>query len=345
MNASLNFEQIVELLKSVGVPYWVMGTRETGRALMVEEGARVLAMAPPGSDRNVLWGHPGVADVTERPGLNAVGAGGMGGIRLWHGPEQAYMWNGATDAETFSTYVIQKSMDPGRYAVNQVSDTRCIVQGGGTVIDYRTGGEVKFEVRRIVEIFRPKLAGQIAGVAGVGIRFQNVLRLVEGGAEARIDMWHLMQLPVPALVGAFVREGAVPEVYFNPSKAGGWVVEDGRFSWMAKGERMAKLGLATGDLAGSLFAIRECNGSADVWLWNVPNLAESEYVDFAAGSERNDQVAQYWDGFGFCEVEYHSPGVSMERPEVLDVSELVFLEIPEGQREEGARITGLPVGA
>ena len=108
---------------------------------------------------------------------------------------------------------------------------------------------------------------------------------------------------------------------------------------------LAKLGLATRDLAGPLFAVREGDASADVWLWNVPNFAESEYVDCAPGVVREDQVAQYWDGFGFCEVEYHSPGVSVERPEVLDVSELVFLEIPEGQREECARITGLPVGA
>jgi hypothetical protein len=55
------------------------------------------------------------------------------------------------------------------------------------------------------------------------------------------------------------------------------------------------------------------------------------YVDAPPSGPAGRQVYQFWDGFDFCEVEYHTPGVSIARPEVLDLSELFVLEGPASE--------------
>jgi hypothetical protein len=234
-------------------------------------------------------------------------------------------------------------MDPGKYTIEQTSGVRCVIRRTGEIQNYLTNFAVRFEIQRIVEIFCPKHPGELPGIAGVGLHFQNTLRLLSGDESTRMDLWHLMQLPVPATVGAFVRNSTEPEIYFNRSNASDWRVENGCLTWQTDGKRMSKLGLSASALAGPLFAIREGSGCAMAWLWNVPAWREAEYIDAPPGTTYANQVAQYWDGFGFCEVEYHSPGASITRPEISDTSELVCLTIPSADREAYSRMSGLPL--
>ena len=47
----MNLPEIIQLLTSRKIPYALLGTRESGRAIVIEEGARVMALSAPGRRR------------------------------------------------------------------------------------------------------------------------------------------------------------------------------------------------------------------------------------------------------------------------------------------------------
>ena len=64
--------------------------------------------------------------------------------------------------------------------------------------------------------------------------------------------------------------------------------------------------------------------------WNVPRLPTARYLDAPPNQIADDPFLQFWDGFGFCEIEYHTRGISVEQPEAVDASELALIEQPRG---------------
>ena len=339
----MEFPELTSFLESESIPFVLLGVPETGRTLLIEEGARVLALAAPDSERNAFWNHPDLAQCSHRDELSRIGIGGMGGLRLWQAPEQAYMWNGKPDAVNFSNYQVQEDADPGHYSLEQTSPHRCVVQGNALLTDYRTGKKAELDIRRILELAPLPEKYRDIGASGVLLRMQNTLRLTEGPADARADLWHLLQLPAPSNIGAFVSGNPTPRIYFNAHNADGWTSRNGIFRWHTNGQRMSKLGLSSDAVTRGLFAIRDLGPRLGVYLWNIPISQSTSYVDSPPGDSQSDQAVQFWDGFGFCEVEYHSPGVSPETPEVFDTSELLYLEIDHSQAPHLRAITGLPV--
>jgi hypothetical protein len=319
----------------------MLGDRDSGRALVIEDGARVLALSPSGSDHNVLWNHPALRTCTSRKDFSTVGLGGMGGIRLWHSPEIAYMWKGAPQPETFANYQVQEAMDPGAHAITETTATSCQMIGSATMIDWRTEARVTFEMERTISVAPLEESWRKSAAGGVKLRMENRLHLKTGDESTRVDLWHLMQLPGGATIGARVKPGTRPDLYFGPADEG-WEVAEGCFSWRTDGKRMAKLGLGHGSLTDGPFAITKTGANAGVFLWQVPIRPEADYVDAPPGQSRNDQVLQFFDGLSFCEVEYHSPGASLKNREVVDVSELTYLEIPAGGRDALKALVTLP---
>jgi len=329
-------------LDSIQVPYRCLGSPETGRVLVIEEGARILAMTPPGSDTNVLWTHPSLSQCTSRKELSSIGAGGMGGLRLWQAPEAAYHWKGIAEPKTFSNYKLQQAMDPGAYLLRESSKSRCTIEGSVTLIDYRTETQITCDIRRIIELAALPNRYAACGGAGFRLRMENHLSLRTGNETSRVDLWHLMQLPVPCSIGAPVRPDMRPEVYFNPESCDGWEARNGCFIWQTNGKRMAKVGLGTDQVTGGPFAVRKNGTTLEIYLWEVPIRPDQEYVDAAPGRSDRNQVIQFWDGFDFCEVEYHSPGASLQQPKITDISEMTYLEIPVEKLEVLRTIVNLP---
>ena len=340
----MTLPEIVQFLTSRKIPFAQLGSRDAGRAVVIEEGARVVALSAPGGDDNVLWTHPANKKAKDRAAFSAPGPGGIGGIRLWQAPELGYMWNGTPNPATFANYEVQPEMDPGSYCLEQVSARRCVLTGTVRLEDYRGGPAVDFAVRRIVEIgalpelYRPLASG------GVTLRFQNHLKLVTKDPGVRVDFWHLMQLPAGTLVGAQVCDKTEPLSYFNAQNADGWKVEHGAFTWRTNGKRLAKFGFAASSITGGPFAVCEAAAAhAGVFIWNIPRALGSTYADSPPGVTRDDQLVQFWDGFDFCEVEYHSPAATPDRPEIFDASELTYLKVTPGQRQPFQKITGIPL--
>lgn len=293
-------------LDTLDIPYTRLGEIGQGCALVIAPGARVLALSAPGSDENVFWTHPLLGQCRTLPDMSH---GGIGGLRLWHAPESAYMWQGPAQAATFANYQVQPAMDPGHYRLELISPTSCLLTGQTTLQDLNSGKTCEIAIRREIKLRTAKRS--------VSLAFENYLTLLRGEEDTRVDLWHLMQLPPGTTVGAKIREGCQPIIYFNPDRADGWTLEGDTFTWLTNGTRLAKIGF---DAASGPFAI--CPSGRFDWI--IPIDRKSQYVDSPPGSLRDDQIVQFWDGFDFCEAEYHSPGVSLKNPELTDLSELIY---------------------
>jgi hypothetical protein len=316
-----------QFLASIGLTYCRLGHPAIGQALVVREGARILALAPAGGEENVLWSHPELSGCRNAADLAGLLGGGMGGLRLWQAPERAFMWNGAADPVTFCNYSVQPAMDPGQYQLNEVSATRCVLADTIVLRDLQSGQSIKFSVRRIIELSPLSAPSSSDTSRGVTIRLQHQLRLLEAPhAAMTVDLWHLLQLPAGTLVGAGVRAGAMPVPYFNAEQIGPIENDDGLLLWATDGQRKGKIALRVGDVTGGPYAVRQDGDRLHGFRWNVSGWRGARYVDGPPGESADDHLLQFWDGFGFCEAEYHTPGVSLERPEVLDTSELSYLE-------------------
>jgi hypothetical protein len=325
--------ELCHLLKSIGVPYFLLGDDRIGHAVMVREGGRVLALAPTGSDENVLWLNPNLERCRSAADLAKVGAGGIGGLRLWQAPEAAYMWNGSPDPTTFSNYQVQPAMDPGNYSVVENSPRGCTLSATLTLRDYRSQGRVTFSVRRIIEIAELPMHLRSASKRGLVLRLQHHLRLLEADdANACVDLWHLLQLPAGTVIGAPLHSRGKPVPYFNESAVGPLKTDDGFLLWETDGARKGKIGLRVGDVLGGPYGVRRQGDRSHAFLWNVPRWHGAPYVDAPPHQSGDDHLLQFWDGFGFCEVEYHTPGVFLSRPELTDASELTVINEPHADR-------------
>jgi hypothetical protein len=316
-------------LERAGVPFHRLGSPGQGEAIVVQAGGRVLGLSAPGGRRNAFWVHPMLASCRNAEDIGRLGAGGMGGLRLWQAPEAAYMWDGQADLATFSNYRVQPAMDPGVYAWGERSATRCALSTAITLRDYGTNARVTFSVRRIIELARvpANLGAKVA--RGLTLRFQHHIRLLDAtDAAAKVDLWHLLQLPAGAIVGARVRPDARPVSYFNTARIGPLTSDHGFLQWPTNGTRLSKIGISVHDAMGGPYSISHGGDTLACFLWNVPRWPSAPYVDAPPGLTATDQLLQFWDGFDFCEIEYHTPGLSLESPEAVDASELIYVEAP-----------------
>jgi hypothetical protein len=325
MQPRFTLTEIQQALEGAGVAFTVIGARDVGRAIVIAAGARVLALSGPGDDHNVLWLNPRQPELRRAGDVAQLGAGGIGGLRVWQSPEAAYMWEGVPDLAKFSNYRVQPAMDPGNYAIRDVSANRCVLDATISLQDYRDRSSIRFTVQRIIEL-GPLPRSVADRRQGCTLRLQHRLQLLDGGAAAAVDLWHLMQLPAGTTVGARVRPGAQHVPYFYPERIGALANTNGFLQWRTDGRRMAKFALRTGDLLAGPYAHREDADRLRCFFWHIPRSRIAGYVDAPPQQAANDQLVQFWDGFDFCEVEYHTPGVSRDRPELFDASELIYVE-------------------
>lgn len=314
----------------------------SGRLLVTCRGARVLAWEPAPGDANVFWHHPDAAGCTSPAGLASL-RGGVGGLRVWFGPEHTYGWDGVPDTVQYTNYVVQADQDPGRYRIVAQEAARVTMEAQGSLHDLRTGRDVGFSIRRSVDAnsdIPQSGIGLPPGIAASTIAMENELVIEAGWPEARIDIWQLAQFRVPAWLGFPLRARGEPDVYFNPTNRRPWRVLPDAVVWKVEGASCTKIGfptrLSTGTVGAWLPAGRHSD-EAHLIVWKLPVVDGGDYVDGPAPRRFHDQVTQAWDGFGFCELEYHSPAARPGGPPVRDRSTLTVLRGPRDLLEEVAR--------
>ena len=233
----------------------------------------------------------------------------------------------------FSNYVLQPAAAAGKWKLVERS-RRCVTAETEDEIRDRNRNElIRFSVDRTISLFStPPEEVRDTAAAFSGMSLQQRLLILEAAGSSMLDLWNIVQVPKGSRMLFPVRSGSVPEVYFNASGKQSWRVRADLVEWPVTGDSETKWGLPVSAVTGRVGALIPVEGSTPCLLvWNHPVLPGLPYPDGPRPHYDRDQVVQSWDGFGFGEIEYHSPAATPELPLVLDSSVLwAFMgDLPE----------------
>ncbi|QGZ94942.1 hypothetical protein [Terricaulis silvestris] len=310
-----SFAATVAALERANIP--VEAACDQGCMALTTHGARLIGLSLSERDENLLYTHPRLEEtevVIHRP---EVLAAGIGGDRLWFAPELRYHWRGAPDWVSFSNNSVPKESDPGAYVFVDAGANALSVAGAVSLPTTTDAPPLPIRVGRTISFAPPPLPhghALMRPVDYVGVRSDWRLDIEEGAKVGRVDLWHILQAEVDARAIAPVNPGRGKDLLLYSPNHSDWTVRDDHVHWRFRGAANAKLGLSAKATTGRAgFVRRLSDGRTSLIVRDFPVRHDREYGDHPHGAPRNDQVLQLWDGFGFGEVEYHSP--------VLDAAE------------------------
>jgi hypothetical protein len=308
------YSQIVGDLEKASVP--VKELHGPGVVAVTLAAGRIVALAFSKDGPNLFWTHPDLGATGLVKANPTQLMGGIGGDRLWFGPELRYHWVGKPDWQGLGNYKVPADTDPGHYrfvdsepgVVALEAQGRLPVQGSDQYLD--------FSVQRKIRMAQPPLSLDdplMRGVRYVGIEAVHELTIQEETRIGEIDLWHVLQIPVGSILIVPLLPGhrTQPLSYGLP---GAWRTTPDSVIWRIEGNANAKIGIAAHALTGRAAILRRL--SSKEWCLMVrqfPVDVSARYGDYPAGVPRDDQVFQAWDGLGFGEMEFHSPVLDAER--------------------------------
>jgi hypothetical protein len=284
-----------------------------GNVAVTLAAARIVAMSFSSDDKNLLWSNPQISDAELVKNTPQKLVGGIGGDRLWFSPELSFFWDGKPDWQTFGNYRIPPAADPGSYEVIAHDERSITLRASGELAVHGSDRLVGFTVDRTIRMTEPPLLRSDAlmhGVDYVGVEELQVLRVAKSSGGDPIDLWYLLQVPAGSMLILPLRKEAVsaqkqPLSYGQP---GAWVESSKFILWRYAGEARAKFGVSASALTGRSAVLRKLE--AGRWCLIVRQFKvdpNGKYADHPYGLPRDDQAFQAWDGYGFGEMEYHSP--------------------------------------
>jgi hypothetical protein len=306
--------------------------------LVTVDCGRLLALATSPEKPNAFWTSPLVFQPTI-PVANI--PGGMGGERLWIGPELAYFWNGVPDWSGFSNYQKQLDIDPGAHRIVEDGSTVVELHSSMALKSYTDGASPSLHVRRRIEITSPPF--NHPGLLSAAVRLTHECRFAAETAEGIVDVWQILQVPTGSRMLAPLRAAEEPLPY---GKRGGWVVEPNAVRWSFTGTESAKMGVSTRASTGLAAAlVPQEDGEAQLVVRSFEAHHALSYADHPHGIPREDQVFQAWDGFGFGELEVRSPALDARfQRSLLTENEIwVFSGAMEAINELGLTAFGMRV--
>ena len=300
-------------------------------------GARIVALAFSEDEDNLFFTHPDLADMAASGIGPAELVGGPGGDRLRFAPEYAYAWDGPDyDLVDFSNYHVQHNEDPGEYTIT-LDGHDAIFHADTSLIDKRTGDAVRFTVERRVSFIGQAPVALSGDIRFIGYQLRHGLTTFDFKEGQAIDLWGLLQMPTGSTLLVPIHGDGTPVRYFND---GAWTVYGDHLRWPYNGSSNAKIGLSTAQVTGRTGVLREMtNGQSVLIVREFPVRADMSYCDGPSQAHTGDQIFQAWDGFGFGEMEYHSPAIGADPlPEQYqDESSLWAFEGPQTQIHELVR--------
>ncbi|MBI1929594.1 hypothetical protein HYR99_35775 [Candidatus Poribacteria bacterium] len=281
-----------------------------GRVAVSRIGGRVVGMAFSSEGENLLWSNPQLSDTELLRNHPEQLVGGIGGDRLWFAPEFAYHWEAEPDLVNFKNYKVPVNVDPGNYQIVQNDDFSIGMRLETHLTDHRDGQTVTFEVERTLMSAAsplPHNSPTMQDVNFVGIRAQHHIRVLSCPPGKCVGLWHLLQMPVGSTLIVPTRGQPRPLAYFNK---GGWHLHSDHLRWTFGGEAAAKIGFDVNQVTGRTGVIRPLSdGRWALVIRQFPVLPGLTYCDGPSEAQAVNQMVQCWDGFGFGEMEYHSPAV------------------------------------
>lgn len=311
-------------------------------------GGRVVAMGFSPDSPNLTWSNPKLydTDLVVRSPESLVG--GFGGERLWFGPETDFHWDGVPDWNTFANSKIPPASDPGSYHFVKEDLKSITLHTKGELRAHRADRRVVFNVSRTVGLVEPPLPKSHAlmrDIEYVGVEFSHAMKIIDGNGV--VDLWHILQMPIGSVLIVPLKRSANDQQpkALSYGLPGAWVESSDRIVWRYAGDANAKFGVTSAATTGRAAVIRALqNGRWNMLVREFPVNLNARYCDHPYGEPRNDQVFQAWDGYGFGEMEYHSPAADAEHGprEVEDVDRLwAFGGHPEAIQALAARLLSI----
>jgi hypothetical protein len=309
------YARVVGNLEAGGVP--LRQLRAGGCVAVTPAAGRIVALAFSPDGENLLWTNPQIADPALLRSTPEKLVGGLGGDRLWFAPELEYHWHGVPNWNTFENYKTPSASDPGAYAFAPGSEDEIVLHAEGELKAHGNDRPVGYRVTRWIRLAQAPVAVApfMKGVRFVGITTSHRVALTAATRTGRLGLWHLLQLPVGSVLVVPLQAAAPPAAAAPLSYGlrGTWEVLPDQVRWRYGGKANAKFGLGAAALTGRSAAFRRLSDGD--WLMIVrdfPIDPRAVYCDHPHGVPRNDQALQAWDGYGFGEMEFHSPALDAE---------------------------------
>ena len=306
------YTEVISSLSRAALP--LRELHGSGHVAVTTAAGRIIALAFKRNGPNLLWSNPQLSDSALTKNQPEKLVGGLGGDRLWFAPELEYHWHGVPQWDTLTNYKVPTAADPGAYTFNDAADNTIALQGTGALQSTVNGHRVGFEITRTIRMPPSPLPANVAlqhQIHYAGIETSHVLRFDSDTTLGRLDLWHLLQMPVGSVLIVPLKAGSSaatqPPLSYALSR-GDWLQKPDKLLWRYGGTAGAKIGLSSRALTGRT-AVLQALGTEEYCLI-VRQFAVNEnapYADHPYGHPRTDQAFQAFDGMGFGEMEYHSP--------------------------------------
>jgi hypothetical protein len=323
-----SYASLVANLRRADVPIREIGSR--AKVAVTKAAGRIIAAAFTESGENLFWSNPLLMDESFTVQRWTELIAGPGGERLWFSPETDYNWDGAPNWQTLENYRVPAEIDPGTYEFVEEGPEVISMRSCGVAPVHGVDRRVGFEVLRRIHLAPSPIEHEeleALRVDYLGVETSHRLRMIDDTRSGRLGLWHLLQVPAQSLLVVPIKPVDVPggalQSYALP---GSWEVHRDHMSWRFGGVEKAKIGLAAQVLTGRSAVFRRLQ--TNTWcmiIRDFPVDPVGTYFDHPHGVPRNDQAFQAWDGLGFGEMEFHSPGLdARRRPEVHKESDRLW---------------------
>ncbi len=285
-----------------------------GQLVFLPHGARLLGCAMPGVEGNLFFHHPAIENADTAGAQLTEAGGGLGGDRLWVGPEVAYMWTDLAEARKapFDCSVLPEYMDPGQWKVIDDADGAIHLTNEMTLVDHRFERKITLEVGREVHVIDPP-ADLPSSVHCAAFMIRNAMTVVGGDDGAVAGLWDLLQMPVGGVLvcPTLTPVTAPPRSYYEPYRPGDVERTDRAVHFHTKGDHIIKMGLAPQQTTGRMAYLRRVGDAMTAIVRSFLPAPGAPYIDLPRDSADvfgGDALQAFCDDGrfqGFCEMEYH----------------------------------------
>ncbi|MCE9592431.1 MAG: hypothetical protein K8S99_18145 [Planctomycetes bacterium] len=348
------FDRIDSAVRSAGFEtrVWSVGA---GRLLITPFAARVLSCRMDGVEGDLFWHNMDIERAEKAKAIMNSAGGGLGGDRLWLGPEIGFSWPDIKKARIspWDSYKVPRQMDPADWHIAEEAQNHLRLTAEMTMRDGRIQKSVTVRLARQFNVIDapPNLP---AGVKSLSFSIRNELAVLAGDDGAVVGTWDLLQLPAGGtLVCPTLGPVSSPRIYYGAFDPQRMSHDDRAFRFQIDGKRQLKFGLTPWQTTGRAGYHRPVGGGISTLIFRTFGTQPGEpYIDLPLTSDDltgGDALQSYNDGGqfgGFGEMEYHDPGVIVGRsPETRSSSNTThILAGPDAAIREAAKVLlGVPV--